>query len=100
MEFFKWLGQHPVYILWLYLGIINLTAFIFMGVDKYKARHGKWRIPESTLFLLAIIGGSVGGLLGIYAFRHKTLHKQFTIGFPLILALQAALGIFILVKGK
>ena len=100
MDFFKWLGQHPVYILWLYLAFMNLVTFVVMGVDKYKASHGKWRIRESTLFLLAIIGGSLGGILGIYAFRHKTLHKQFTIGFPVIIILQAALGIFIFVSTK
>lgn len=95
MQFFDYLWHNPIYILWLWLLIINITSFIFMGADKYKARHNKWRIPEKTLFLLAIIGGSIGGICGIYTFHHKTLHKKFTIGFPAILIIQIALGILI-----
>jgi len=100
MEFFKAIKDNPWILLWIYLGIINLVTFIVMGVDKLKARKGARRIAESTLFLLAIIGGSIGGIGGMYAFKHKTLHKQFTIGFPLILIMQAALVVFILVKTK
>jgi len=66
-----------------------------MGIDKLKAVHGAWRIPEKTLLLLAIIGGSLGGILGMYAFRHKTRHAKFSVGFPAILILQIAAGIFI-----
>lgn len=95
MRFFELLGEHPLYILWLWLAVINLVAFLAMGIDKYKAARQKWRIPEKTLFLLAIIGGSVGGICGIYVFRHKTLHKNFTLGFPAILILQVALGVLI-----
>ncbi len=95
MNFFKWLWENPIYILWLYLAVMTLVAFFAMGIDKRKARKEKRRIPESTLFLLAIIGGSVGGIAGIWVFRHKTLHKQFTIGFPVILILQITLGVFI-----
>lgn len=100
MNFFKWLWQNPIFILWIYLGIMTLVTFLVMGIDKRKAVKQRRRIPESTLFLLAVIGGSVGGILGIYAFRHKTLHKQFTIGFPIILILQVALGIFIFLSTK
>lgn len=91
----KWLWANPIWFLWIYLIIINIVSFAFMGADKRRAGKGKRRVTESTLFLLAVIGGSLGGIGGIYAFRHKTLHKQFTIGFPIILILQAALGVFI-----
>ena len=73
-----------------YLVLINLVAFIVFGVDKQKARSHKWRIPEKTLFLLAIIGGSIGAIAGMYTFRHKTRHWYFVIGMPLILILQLA----------
>ncbi|MBQ3581076.1 MAG: DUF1294 domain-containing protein [Bacteroidales bacterium] len=75
----------------IYILLINLIAFVIFGIDKRKARKGQWRVPESTLFILAIIGGSIGALLGMLAFRHKTKHRKFTIGIPLILALQIAL---------
>ena len=95
MRFFELLGDQPLYILWLWLSVINLAAFLAMGIDKFRASRQKWRIPEKTLFLLAAIGGSLGGICGIYVFRHKTLHKKFTLGFPAILILQIALGILI-----
>ncbi len=95
MRFFALIGEHPLYILWLWLAIINLAAFLAMGIDKAKASRRKWRIPEKTLFLLAALGGSVGGICGIYVFHHKTLHKKFTLGFPAIFVLQAALGVLI-----
>lgn len=75
----------------IYIILINLIAFVVFGIDKRKARKEQWRVPESTLFILAIIGGSIGALLGMLAFRHKTKHRKFTIGIPLILALQTAL---------
>lgn len=78
-------------VIWWYLLAVNVICFAAMGIDKYKAKRQRWRIPEKTLFLLAAIGGSAGGILGIYTFRHKTLHKKFTIGFPAILILQLAL---------
>ena len=65
-----------------------------MGIDKSKAKRGAWRIPEKTLFLLSIIGGSVGTWLGMYAFHHKTKHWYFVIGMPLILVGQIALVIY------
>lgn len=70
---------------------INLIAFIIYGVDKWKARRNKWRIPEATLLGLAVIGGSVGALVGMFVFHHKTHHMKFKFGVPLILAVQAAL---------
>ena len=71
----------------IYLLIINLTGFFAMFLDKQKARRGKWRIPEKTLFLLAIIGGSLGTTLGMHTFHHKTKHWYFKYGMPLILFL-------------
>ena len=75
---------------------VNLIAFALFGIDKYKAKHDLWRIPEKTLFLLAIFGGSVGAFLGMKFFRHKTRHKRFSIGLPLIFVLQLLLCLFIL----
>lgn len=71
-----------------YLIILNLAAFLLCGLDKRKAVRGRWRIPEKTLLLAAAFGGSAGLLCGMYLFRHKTRHKAFTIGVPLILAVQ------------
>lgn len=79
----------------IYLLIINLTGFFAMFLDKQKARRGKWRIPEKTLFLLAIIGGSLGTTLGMHTFHHKTKHWYFKFGIPLILIAQVALIVYI-----
>lgn len=67
-----------------YLLFINLFAFILMGLDKRKAKRGAWRIPERTLFLPVLLGGSAGGCLGMWTFHHKTKHWYFRFGFPLI----------------
>ena len=75
----------------IYLIIIDLIAFITMYLDKRKARYGKWRIPEQTLFILALIGGSIGAIAGMYTFRHKTKKLRFSIAFPMILILQIVL---------
>ena len=74
----------------LYLLAVNLAAFVLMGADKRKARRGAWRIPERTLFLPALLGGALGGVLGMRTFHHKTRHWYFRWGFPLLLALQLA----------
>ena len=79
----------------IYLIVINFVTFLIYGIDKLKAKRGKWRIPESVLLTLAGVGGSIGALFGMWAFRHKTKHKKFTIGVPLILAAQVALLIAI-----
>ena len=79
----------------IYLIVINLIAFLAMYIDKRKARYGKWRIPEQTLFILALIGGSIGAIAGMYAFRHKTKKLRFTVGFPVILVLQIILIILV-----
>lgn len=72
----------------IYLLLINVFGFGIMLYDKKMARNNKWRVPEKTLFGIAILGGSVGCLVGMYTARHKTKHKSFTIGIPVILALQ------------
>lgn len=82
------------------LAAVNVAAFAAMGIDKAKAKAGAWRVPEATLFLLAVLGGSVGGILGMQLFRHKTKHKTFTAGFPAILVCQLALAAYILLKWK
>ena len=83
-----------VYILY-YLIAINVITFLTYGIDKLKAKKGKWRIPESTLLILAIIGGSIGAWLGIKVWHHKTLHKKFKYGIPLIVIVQIAIAVYI-----
>ena len=85
----------PVGLLMIYLVIINLIAFLTFGADKRRARRDRRRVRESTLFLLAAIGGSIGALLGMYVFRHKTRHWYFCVGIPASLILQIALPIII-----
>jgi uncharacterized membrane protein YsdA (DUF1294 family) len=74
-----------------YLIVINIVTFLVYGMDKLKAKQGSWRISEATLLILAIIGGSIGALLGMKVWRHKTQHKKFKYGLPLILLAQIAL---------
>ena len=75
---------------------LNLLTFIIYGIDKFNAKKAKWRIPESTLLLLAVIGGSIGAWLGLQVWRHKTQHKKFYIGIPVIMAVQMALSTYLL----
>lgn len=82
-------------ILLIYLVIINLIAFLLMAMDKSRARKHQWRIPEKTLFLSAILGGSIGAIAGMYTFHHKTKHWYFVIGMPAILILQVVLAVWI-----
>lgn len=77
---------------------INVIAFLVYGIDKLKAKRGKWRIPESTLLLLAAIGGSLGAWLGMKVWHHKTMHKKFQYGVPLLLILQLALGVYLCIR--
>lgn len=83
-------------LVFLYLLIINAIGFVLMLVDKFKAKKNLWRIPEATLLMVAALGGSIGSLMGMYTVRHKTKHKKFTIGIPLILALQVVLAVWLL----
>jgi len=78
-----------------YFVVLNVTGFALMGIDKWKARRGAFRIPESTLFIVALIGGSVGSILGMYTFRHKTRHWYFVFGMPAILLAQLGLFFFL-----
>ena len=76
--------------LWLLLWILvwTILAFALMGIDKWKAKHGAWRVPEKVLFLSALAGGSLGALAGMALFRHKTRHWSFRLGMPAILIVQ------------
>lgn len=79
----------------IYLIVINIIAFLAMFIDKRRAKYGKWRIKEYTLFILALLGGSIGAIAGMYTFRHKTKKARFFIGFPVILIIQILLGFMI-----
>ena len=85
-----------MHLLFIYLAIINAISFLLMLVDKYKAKKNLWRIPESTLMTVAIIGGSIVSLAGMYTVRHKTKYLKFTVGIPVILVLQIASVIWFL----
>lgn len=78
-----------------YLVLINIIAFMLMGIDKSKAKRHQWRIPEKTLFLSALLFGSIGANLGMWVFRHKTRHIQFIVLMPLILIVQAVIIAFL-----
>lgn len=71
-----------------FLVSINILAFIVYGIDKWRAAHDRWRIPEATLLGIAVIGGSIGALLGMKVWHHKTKHKKFVFGLPAILIIQ------------
>ena len=81
-----------------YLIAVNIVTFFVYGIDKYKARHAKWRIPEATLLLLAAVGGSIGAWCGMKAWHHKTMHRKFKYGVPAIIILQVALAVWIVGK--
>ena len=78
--------------------VMNLLSFALMGIDKVKAKHGSWRVPEKTLFLVTALFGGLGGTLGMRVFRHKTKHWYFKYGFPALLLVQIALLALILPK--
>ena len=79
-----------------YLIVINFIGFVLMGIDKYKAKKRAWRIPESTLFVVALIGGSLGTTVALHLFRHKTRHWYFLYGMPAILLIQIAVVIILI----
>ncbi len=83
----------------IWLVIINLAAFAVFGIDKKRAKKGQWRIPEKTLFLSAILGGSIGAILGMYIFHHKTKHWYFQVGIPAIMIVQIAAVYWLSQKG-
>ena len=80
----------------IYLLIINALGFLLMLIDKWKAKHHRWRIPEATLMGVAALGGSVGSLLGMYTVRHKTKHIKFTVGIPVNLVVQIFAAVYFL----
>lgn len=80
----------------IYFIIINLFTFFLMWLDKRKAKKGKWRIPENTLLFFVLLGGGIGGIAGIYIFRHKTQKAKFVIGFPVILICEILLIILLI----
>ena len=82
----------------IYLLAMNLLLFVLMGIDKQMAKRGKWRIRERTLFTIALAGGSIGGILGMQLFRHKTRHSSFKYGFPAILIAELAVIGWVMAK--
>ena len=78
-----------------YLLAINILSFFLYGIDKYKAKKGRWRISEATLLMMAVIGGSIGAWIGMRLWHHKTMHKKFKYGIPVIIILQVALMVYL-----
>lgn len=95
MQFINYVCDNYKIFLIYYLAAVNIITFIIYGIDKWKAIHERWRIRESTLIGLACVGGSVGGLLGMQAFHHKTKKIRFKVGVPVILILQVVLLVVI-----
>ena len=87
--------MHVIFLLTGYIAAVNIIGFLLMGIDKKKAIKHAFRIPEATLFTIALIGGSIGSIVGMYFFRHKTRHWYFVYGMPAILILQITLLVFI-----
>ena len=79
-----------------YLLAVNIVTFLLYGIDKYKAKKGKWRISEATLLTMAAIGGSIGAWAGMRLWHHKTMHKKFKYGIPVIIIMQIALAVYLL----
>ena len=78
-----------------YLLAINIASFFLYGIDKYKARKGRWRISEATLLMMAVIGGSIGAWSGMRLWHHKTMHKKFKYGIPIIIILQVTIAVYL-----
>ena len=98
MEIFLEIVEMNMKYILIYLLFINIIGFFFMGIDKFKAQKGWWRIPEATLMTLCLLGGGVGTIAGMYTFRHKTKKMKFTIGMPTILIVEIITIIYIVVK--
>ena len=86
------MNQYSMY----YLFAINIVSFFLYGIDKYKAKKNKWRISEATLLMIAVIGGSIGAWVGMRIWHHKTMHKKFKYGIPVIIIFQVALAVYLL----
>ena len=78
-----------------YLFAINIVSFFLYGIDKYKAKKNKWRISEATLLMIAVIGGSIGAWAGMRLWHHKTMHKKFKYGIPVIIIMQVCLVVYL-----
>ena len=78
-----------------YLLAVNIATFFLYGIDKYKAKKGKWRISEATLLMMAVIGGSIGAWAGMRLWHHKTMHKKFKYGIPIIIILQVTIAVYL-----
>ena len=78
-----------------YLLAVNITSILLYGIDKYKAKKGRWRISEATLLLIAVIGGSIGAWTGMRLWHHKTMHKKFKYGIPIIIILQVTIAVYL-----
>jgi len=84
-----------VFVLIAYFVFMNIAGYASMGLDKVKAKRHAWRIPEATLFSIAILGGSVGSIFGMFHFRHKTKHWYFVVGLPIIFFIQLAIAVYL-----
>lgn len=93
MKFFN-MVEIPLKNILIYFLVMNIITFLLMGYDKHEAKVNQWRISEKALFLFCLFGGSIGGICGMYAFRHKTQKWYFKIGFPLILIIQIGIIIY------
>ena len=78
-----------------YVLAVNIATFFLYGIDKYKARKGRWRISEATLLMMAVIGGSIGAWSGMRLWHHKTMHKKFKYGIPIIIILQVTIAVYL-----
>ena len=87
-----------LYVLWGELALMSLVLFVLMGADKHKARRGRWRVRERTLFCLALLGGASGGTLGMFLFRHKTRHWTFRLVFPVLAAIQLLGAVYLSIR--
>ena len=86
----------PLHVVLAYFITVNVLGLVLFGIDKWKAKHDKWRISEATLLSLTVIGGSIGTWVGMKVWHHKTMHKKFKYGIPLVMVLQFALLLFTL----
>ena len=92
------LAAPALYYVLVLMAVMSVFLFVLMGLDKAKARRSAWRISEKTLFVLALLGGALGGTAGMFLFRHKTKHWTFRLGFPLLAAAQLALCLWMYIK--
>ena len=82
-------------IIYTFIAILNVITFLIYAIDKWKAKKNRWRIPESILLLLAVLGGSIGAWMGMKIWHHKTMHKKFKYGIPLIMILQIGMLLYL-----